>query len=463
MWHEVSIIRREWTKSARSCPATGISVASTASGLAVMLVTRGHLVYQERFRCVKRWRPVAHSCRRRQCRGYPSGVPARPTMVFHFPQPIDDDPRVGSAERVVRMLQAFRDSGFDVELVAGSTAQRREGMRLVRRLVRAGRRVDFVYSEATTNPTAMNDAHHLPLRPLLDVRFLLFMRRHGVPVGLFYRDVHWQFDFYRVLVPPVKRWAARAFYLFDLLWYRLVLDVLFLPSRAMAEYLPGWRGSPRVVELPPAASQTGSAPAPEAGSLRLFYVGSVAPPLYDIGELVAAVATTPGVRLTICCPPDQEPLLEAAAATERITVVHEHGRALVEHYESCDIACLVYPHHRYRDFAMPIKLFEALGFARPVLVSGGREVDHFVAATKAGWVVDSHRLRDLLAELRDDPMLRRDASERAALTGSVNSWQTRAATVAAVLTAGRIGPGLDDVDRRIGGPQQSSDPPERRV
>ncbi|WP_285286043.1 hypothetical protein, partial [Klebsiella pneumoniae] len=78
---------------------------------------------------------------------------------------------------------------------------------------------------------------HLPTHPLEDFAFLTRLRRHGIPVGLFYRDVYWKFPLYGEGVPKAKQLVAQAMYRYDLLAYRQCLDVLFLPSLRMGEWV----------------------------------------------------------------------------------------------------------------------------------------------------------------------------------------------------------------------------------
>jgi glycosyltransferase involved in cell wall biosynthesis len=355
-------------------------------------------------------------------------------MVFHHPLPVEDQPKVGSTTHVMRMIDGFRDAGFEVELVAGHSRERLQAMKRVRHDIIDGRVFQFVYAEASTAPTCLNDRRHLPLHPVGDWRFFRYLRHHGLPVGLFYPDIHWRFPFYRAVVPSVKRHLAVAFYRFDLWWYKDVLDLLFLPSARMQLAVPGWEHSDRVVGLAPGGVSQPFDLTQRQGELHLFYVGSIAPPLYDIGMLIAAVAEVPGVFLTVCCPPG-EAHLASSVTVERVRVVHEHGDALRERYRACDVACLVYPPEPYREFAMPVKLFEAIGFGRPVLTSSGTSAADFVERTGTGWVVDEQTLVSTLRQLVAEADRVRVAHDAVISQQSAHSWESRARFVAAALSA----------------------------
>jgi glycosyltransferase involved in cell wall biosynthesis len=358
------------------------------------------------------------------------------SMVFHFPRRIEEGPTVGSSTHVVRMLEAFRAIGYDVTVVAGESKERSSAMRALRKELTSGRVFDFVYSEASTSPTALNDSHHLPVRPLCDYRFFAAMRGLGIPIGLFYPDVYWRFPVYRAAVPLIKRRTAYLFYHFDLRWYSKVLDVIFLPSQRMAEHVPGSERFRAIEALAPGGSTQLLPHTESEQDLHLFYVGSVTPPIYDISPLMSAVSQTPGVQLTVCCP-RSERLPSGASGLERVHFVHEHGDQLLERYRESEIACLIFEPDPYRDFAMPVKLFEALGFGRPVLASAGTAVGDYVSEQRVGWTVNNASLAETLATLRDDRALIRACQQHVVRLQPSVSWNARATEVADRLSRGR--------------------------
>jgi glycosyltransferase involved in cell wall biosynthesis len=361
-------------------------------------------------------------------------VQRSPAMVFHHPLPVEHRPKVGSTLHVTRMIDGFKAAGYEVEVVAGYSSERVRSMKRIRREVTSGRVFDFVYAESSTAPTALNDPNHLPLHPFADWGFLRFLQRQGLPVGLFYPDVHWRFPFYRTAVHPVKRRLAEVFYRFDLWWYQRALDILFLPSSRMRLSVPGWEQSDRVIGLAPGGDIEPFENTHRAGQLHLFYVGSITPPLYDISELVRAVLAVPNVFLTVCCPLG-EATLASSFQCDRVTVIHQHGDALREQYRMSDVACLVYPPEPYREFAMPVKMFEAIGFGRPVLASNGTTAAAFIDATGTGWVVDDNTLVPTLARLAADSGLVATRYDAVVAHQSKHTWESRARFVADSLMA----------------------------
>ena len=357
-----------------------------------------------------------------------------PSIVFHHPLPVDHEPKVGSTTHVTRMLHGFQASGYEVEVVAGHSKDRVMAMKRVRSDMAKGRQFAFAYAEASTAPTCLNDPDHLPRHPIADWRFLRDLHRRDVPVGLFYPDVYWRFPLYADAVPFVKRKVASAFYRFDLAWYRRVLDVMFLPSGRMRLSVPGWVDPDRVVSLAPGGEIDPLPVADRTGEIHLFYVGSVSPPLYDIRDLVRAVQNVTVSRLTISCPRNEAAVAEQWRS-DRIEIVHEHGPALRKRYQSCDIACLFYAPYSYREFAMPVKLFEAIGYGRPLLANPGTTAASFIANADLGWITEPVELPNLLKRLAADRQLIDRTRASVVHHQADHSWESRARFVAETLLA----------------------------
>lgn len=324
-------------------------------------------------------------------------------MIFHVPFAVEEVPRSGRAARVARMRRGFSDAGFDVRLVDGPSRVRAAAMRrATRRTAPDDDRPRFLYSEAATIPTGLMDPHHIPVRPFIDARFFRRLGSRGIPIGLFYPDVYWRFHEY-AQQSRTRRAAYGIGYHFDLEWYRRYVDVLFVPSLEMGEFIPGIDRFRDVRALPPGCTVREIPWEPVPGRLRLLYVGSVTAPLYDVAPLVGAVRAVDGVTLTICCPrSERDTALRLVDGRDDVSIVHATGEALDPLYAAADVACLVFEPIEYRRFAMPVKLFEALGVGRPVLATAQTGAGRFVSDEGFGWSVDTTALTDTLRHLVSD-------------------------------------------------------------
>lgn len=366
----------------------------------------------------------------------PTGA-SRGEILFHHPYPLVETPRAGSEIRPRRMIEAFRALGFEVIEVAGYSNERAPLMRSISRQIRSGRRFEFCYAESLTSPTALSDADHLPRHPIADPIFFRSLQRAAVPTGLYYRDIHWRFSQYRDAVALPTRLVAEAFYRFDLSWYSRFVDVVFLPDLGMAHSVPGaqrFNFSP----LPPGTMATETEPNTSDGDgLELIYIGSVSPPHNDITPLLHAVAETPRTHLTLTCPAAEAAVMAnyPKDLTADVTVVHLTSDEVDQIYKGADISCLVYSEHPYRDFAMPVKLFEAIGKLKPCITNADSAAGRFVEQHGIGWTYRTDdELRTLLARLVNDPTERESAMGRLVDLAPSQTWTARAESVASTLT-----------------------------
>lgn len=354
-------------------------------------------------------------------------------MIFHVPLQIDPMLHSASQIRPAKMLKAFRDIGYSVDVVEGCAADRKRQIAAIERNIRSGIRYDFLYSESSTMPTLLTESHHLPTHPFLDFSFFAFCKRHSIPVGLFYRDIHWCFinknrDF--------KQRVAKYFYRYDLAQYTRLLDVLFLPSFEMLRHIP-FAFPRKVEELPAGCELHTSKPHVFDGCLRLLYVGGIGG-IYDMRTLFKAVAQTPGLSLTVCCRPDD---WRAVADTygplisDNIQIVHKHGSDLDTLYAQADLFAMFFTND-YTEFAVPYKLFDTMGYSVPVFAPSDTWTGTFVERNGVGLVSDNtiDEVRSALLTLQSNPSLLASCRERMHSMAPSHTWQARARQVADSLT-----------------------------
>lgn len=356
------------------------------------------------------------------------------------------DPKIASGSRVrpLEMVLGFEDAGYQVEKIWGYAQERKKAIEQVRRNLRNGVKYEFAYSESSTMPTILTERHHVPTHPILDYQFFFMCHRAGIPIGLFYRDVQWQLRRYRQQLKWYKKAILIPSYHLDLLVYRRWIDALFLPHAKMVEYVRFWPERKPVQSLPPGARIVPLIPVSSDSPLRLLYVGGIHPILYDISNLLEGVgrasAAGVNVHLTLCCP---EPQWHARPPEYNIwhgdwlTVVHFSGEQLYALYEQNSIALLYLVPTPYCDFAMPVKLFEAIGVGRPLITVQGTAFGDFVEENKCGWSIpaDPAALTSLLFQLQSDPASVEEAAHVTLSIQHQHSWKKRAEQVASTLQA----------------------------
>lgn len=361
-----------------------------------------------------------------------------PRMVFHAPYALVPSPSNASRQRPNMMLQGFGAAGHRVHLVTGDPLQRRRDFADLRRRRRAGQRLAFVYSENSTQPNLLSTSAFRGLAPFLEARLLAWCARHGIPFGQFYRDVYWRFSEKQASVAPLRRLVMQLGYCFDLAALRLFGAHFFLPSMRMAPIVPV--PDARSSELPPGAQLAESG---TGDGRHLLYVGGVGPG-HEIDELLAALRDVEGFRLTMVVP---RPLWEAQkeryrpSLTERVRVLHASADELDEIYDGAAACLLFVEPNKYRDFAVPMKLYEYLGHGKPTLASAGTYAGTLVEDLGIGFTAPNERtqIAALLERLLADPAALERCSEHVRRVRHEQTWAARARTVAAELTEGGTG------------------------
>jgi len=361
------------------------------------------------------------------------------SVIFHHPGPVIADGKSGSQVRPYRLLDAFYKSGFEVEAVVGYGAERRRAINRIIADLANGRRFKFLYSEARSIPTLLTERNRFPAYPIMDFRFLSKIRAAKIPVGLFYRDVFWRFKVYRTMLPLAGRMLTVPLYWYDWWWYRHVVDHLFLPSSGMAAHLPtAWPAS-RISALPPGCISTSrdhlqTSKRRKAKNLQLLYVGGVQPPKYDLTPLFQGVAQVGNWNLIVCCRLEEWVKWQdyyASLINDRVEVVHVFGHALSTLYLNTDLCAFLVNPDPYLDFAVPVKLFEAIGYGLPIVTTAGTEAARLVCEQDLGWVVAGpSELAALLTKIAEDRNLIREKEASVVLAAQQQSWRSRAHEVA---------------------------------
>lgn len=357
-------------------------------------------------------------------------------IIYHYPRRITDKGISGSQVRPYKMLKAFKELGANVVEIIGDAPSRCESMRKARERIREGEPFDFVYSENLTIPFAMSEDHRFPLHPLLDHRFLAFCSNKGIPVSMFYRDAFWRDTSYREMLPWYGRAITIPLYWFD--WWRQLkyVNTLYLPSEAMGGRLPLIDQFPLVKGLPP-GSEIANGPDNEiersTNQLRLFYVGGIEPPTYDLRPLLRALLETETtVSLTICCREKEWNRLRDVYGefmTDNVKVVHKSGIDLAPLYNESDLFAIVRNRNSYLDFAVPTKVYESVGYGLPILCCPGDETARRVTSEGLGWAIKPENIATFLDNLNKEPNLLKSKKRDLIEIRNHHTWKNRAAQV----------------------------------
>lgn len=358
--------------------------------------------------------------------------------IYHVPNHIDPKATSGSQVRPIKMLQAFMNIGYDVDVVMGYGKERKKSIEIIKSKIRKGIKYDFLYSESSTMPTLLTEKNHFPRYPFLDFGFFKFCKKFNIKIGLFYRDIRWKFDSYKDSVSWYKRMFSIPMYKYDLKKYNKYLDVMYIPTMEMGRHIYNIKEFSRVDTLPPGAECRELSDKSENYSnlketLNIFYVGGVTG-IYDFEYLLKTAKKKPYIRLKICC---REQEWEEARIryqkylTDRVEIVHKTGEALKLYYEWADICSCYFKNSVYMDMAVPVKLLEYVSYGVPVIATKGTVAGAFVEKYDCGYSIpfDEEALDNILDDIYRDRQELLNKYNNIRRCVIENTWEKRAEKV----------------------------------
>lgn len=319
-------------------------------------------------------------------------------IIFHIPEKLNLNRPSASQLRPQKIIKTFRENGFVVDIVEGYGFERKTQIEKIKKNILKGIKYDFLYSESSTMPTALTEDNHIPFYCFLDFSFFAFCKRYDIKIGLFYRDIYWCFN--RSTINWKQR-IANVFYRYDLRRYEALVDVLFLPSLKMFSYIPFiFKG--RVTELPSGLDLSFISKSKNEDKINILYVGGIGQH-YDLHLIMDVVTNLSNFSMTICCRKNEWDLVKGEyqlSLGDNIHIVHKSGDELCSLFKEADLFNLFIEPTEYRSFAVPYKLFEAIGYGCPILASKGTWVADFVTKNQIGMVCN-YTYADLFDLLRN--------------------------------------------------------------
>lgn len=326
-------------------------------------------------------------------------------MIFHMPLPLKEDSLSASGIRPRMMVDAFEKLGYEIHLITGYAKERKKQFKVLKRNIKKGFIYDFMYSESSTQPTALTEQNHLPVAPNLENKIYKFCKLQSIKIGLFYRDIHWVFPFYGESLSKFKKRTAIYFYKRDLRSYEKYLDILYLPSMEMAKYIPNER-SFSIEELPPAHNlkKELDTPIEKLEKIKLLYIGGLGGK-YNLHKLFEGIKGNDDVECIVSTRAYDWDLIKSEYSFgDNVEIVYKSGKDLDPLYEKSNLSLLFVKPEEYWEFAVPYKLFEYIEKGIPIIASEGTLVSNIIKENNFGWVIpyDTDELRKLLIHLSNN-------------------------------------------------------------
>ena len=283
-------------------------------------------------------------------------------------------------------------------------------------------------------PTLLTEKNHMPLYPFLDFGFMKYIKKRGIKIGLFYRDIYWKFPEYRKTVTGIKYKTAVLMYRYDLKKYRKLLDRFYIPTKRMYQYLEKEIPAGMIDILPSGCEYDKSKwEEQKNNSLTLLYVGGLGGQ-YRIHKVLETVSELPEIELIVCCREnewEQEKENYERFLQKNIHICHEKGGGLDKLYKIADIGLAYFEFDRYMEIAMPYKVFEYLGHGIPMISSDKLAVGDFVKEKNVGWTIpyDAACLHKLLQKLLNNQKEVSQKKIQSRILAAKNTWINRAKKV----------------------------------
>lgn len=345
----------------------------------------------------------------------------------------------GSGKRPKQMLEAFQEMGLKIKLLDGWNNQYSVRYRNVKNIIK--------WLKTNTPSICYVEPPSGPFFCPLDLKLLKILRKKEVPIGLFYRDCYWMFPETVNRSDNIRDNLKKSIIGFmqkrDLKVFQKTCKCLFYPSASMAEIVGA---DVKWIALPPGCAKRKIDSFFDADCYRIsirkqltyFYVGA-ASKQYGTELLLNSFREINKknicANLIFVCPQNQ---WETFIGKDRykkekwFEIYHISDDAELEIlYKKSDICIIPRLKNIYNDFAVPIKLYEYLSYAKPILTTNCEETRKFVQGNWIGWVIEDteEAMKKKILELNNNRKEILKIKNNCLKASQDNLWLKRANTV----------------------------------
>lgn len=297
-----------------------------------------------------------------------------------------DKPFSGSTVRPRKLLDAFLASGHDVELLSGTFnkrdhSKRKRDVESVIRRIKGGEKFDLCYIESISGLL-------YKFYNKYEYRLWYTLKKAGIPMGVFYRDIYWKFP---ELFPAGSIKGRLQYFLCKIELNKIckLMDVVFVPSVEMSKFMPK---KARYIALPPGCEsyniQNVKNEVPS-----FIYVGGTS---YNYGTDVMLEAFEQAnksreVKLNLVCRKNESKIIDEFLKKcddkpNWLNIAHATGDELQKYYLKSDYAIYPLRKNEYYDFALAVKFYEYISFEKPILSTDCKVISNIVSQNGLGLV-----------------------------------------------------------------------------
>lgn len=301
--------------------------------------------------------------------------------------PLNEMPTTGSSVRPQKMKEALESLDIEISTFGGINNDiklRKKTVKNIKKLLKEWK-PDACYIEPPSGPFFYYG----------DVQLIRFLHKKRIPSAIFYRDAYWRFPEYAIekkesFIQKIKRIIIKCMQIRQWNIINNNIDIIYFPSKTMAKEF----NCPKKDILPPGAFIAKCNEKSELSNiLQYIFVGGAAK---NHGTFITINAfkqyNENGIKakLIYVCPKTQWDSIgiNKDLYKEWLEVIHTSGdENLKTLYEKADISILTAPRTFYRDFAVPVKIYEYISYLKPVLVTDCTETARVVSENNIGWIV----------------------------------------------------------------------------
>ncbi|HDX9705113.1 glycosyltransferase [Bacillus thuringiensis] len=284
----------------------------------------------------------------------------------------------GPTVRSFAVLEEFRKTNNDVEMVYGSSAKER--YRVFKEIMKKNKHYTYCYIESKVGVTRGYDSL---------IMLLLKLKVKPQKIGFYYRDMYWKYGI-QVSTGNVKNkivpWANRIY----LKFVDFICDVVYGQSKSFCDALEDHIKKSDIKMLPPGCDDIEIS---NISSNEVLYVGEIDQQFSGIELLIDALIIAnlnERVVLNLVCRKheyeENQYLNEMNQRYDWIKISHHNKQTIKEVYKKSSLTIIPRSGNEYTKLCLPIKLFEYISYEKPIVAVNHGEVADFIAQHHLGLI-----------------------------------------------------------------------------
>lgn len=284
------------------------------------------------------------------------------------------------------MLEAFQSLGYDVTTIIGTYSQREAQFQKIKKDIKT---FNCVYSENSNLPLASTGNTKFPNSNSIDHQLFKLANLHDIPIGVFIRDIFWLLKETVIEKGLLKRFIGKIYFLKELKLYYENCSTIFIPSETFKGYLPtNLKDNFQI--LPPGAETIDFIKEKPKSNLKIVYVGSCKPPVYQVKNCFKNLLKCKNIHLTIVTrEKEHNDLKSILGENKNLSIISATNENLSRLLQKQDIGLACIDSNEYWDLAMPLKIFDYIGHQLPILTYQNGETAALVKKNQLGWVISN--------------------------------------------------------------------------